>query len=99
MSEHIASKGFYVVIFAALMVLTGMTVVVTYLDLGPANLAVAMGIAVTKATLVVLFFMHVWWSDRLVKVTVATSVVFLLFLFSFTLADYFSRGLLGVAGR
>jgi len=54
---------------------------------------------VTKATLVVLFFMHVFWSDRLIKVTVVTSLVFLVILFAFTLNDYLGRGALGVAGR
>jgi cytochrome c oxidase subunit 4 len=99
MSDHIASKGLYYAIFVALLVLTAMTVVVTYVDMGEANLFVAMGIAVAKATLVVLFFMHVFWSDRLVKVTVVTSLVFLLILFGFTLNDYLGRGALGVAGR
>ncbi|MBP1605264.1 MAG: caa(3)-type oxidase, subunit [Acidobacteria bacterium] len=99
MSDHVASRGLYVAIFLALMVLTAMTVAVTYIDMGNANLFVAMGIAVTKATLVVLFFMHVFWSDRLIKVTVVTSLVFLVILFAFTLNDYLGRGALGVAGR
>lgn len=99
MSGHIAPKSLYYWIFFALIGLTVLTVLVTYVDLGQANLLVAMGIAVAKATLVVLFFMHVWWSERLVKVTVITSLGFLAILFAFSLADYFTRGLLHVAGK
>ena len=99
MSAHIAPKSLYVTIFVALMVLTGLTVGVTYVDLGEANLFVALGIAVTKATLVVLFFMHVYWSPRLVHVTVMTALAFLGILAVFAAGDYLTRGLLGVAGK
>jgi cytochrome c oxidase subunit 4 len=99
MSAHIAPVRLYLVIFGALIVLTLLTVGVTYVDLGPANLFVALGIAVTKATLVVLYFMHVRWSERLVPVTVMTSLGFLVILAAFSLADYLTRGILGVAGR
>ena len=58
-----------------------------------------MGIAVFKASLVILYFMHVRWSPKLVQVTVVTSFLFFGILVAFTLGDYFSRGLLGVAGR
>jgi cytochrome c oxidase subunit 4 len=96
--HHITSRGIYVAVFLALLVLTGLTVGVTYIDLGEANLFVALGIAVTKATLVVLFFMGLRWSSRLVHVTVMTAIVFLGLLFG-TFADYLTRGLLGVPGR
>ena len=98
-THHIASKGLYYTIFLALMVLTALTVGVTYVDLGQANLLVAMGIAVLKATLVVLYFMHVRWSPKLVQVTFVTSFLFFGILVAFTLGDYFSRGQLGVVGR
>jgi cytochrome c oxidase subunit 4 len=99
MSAHIAPKSLYYTIFLALLVLTGLTVGVTYVDLGEANLLVALGIAVTKATLVGLFFMHLKWSSRLTHVTVIAAFVFLAFLAMFTFGDYLSRGWLGVAGR
>jgi cytochrome c oxidase subunit 4 len=99
MSAHIASKSLYYTIFLALLVLTGLTVGVTYVDLGEANLLVALGIALTKATLVGLFFMHLRWSNRLVHVTVMTAFVFLAILAIFTFGDYLSRGWLGVAGK
>jgi cytochrome c oxidase subunit 4 len=99
MSAHIAPKRLYYTIFTALMVLTGGTVAVTYVDLGQANLLVAMGIAILKAVLVVLYFMHVRWSSRLIHVTVMSGFVFMAILFVFTLSDYLTRGMLGVAGK
>lgn len=98
-TPHIAPKGLYYAIFCALMVLTAGTVAVTYVDLGGANLLVAMGIAVFKATLVILYFMHVRWSPKLVQVTVVTSLAFFAILAAFTFNDYLTRGMLGVAGR
>jgi cytochrome c oxidase subunit 4 len=97
--SHIASKGSYFAIFAALMVLTLVTVGVTYIDLGALNLFTALAIAVTKATLVVLFFMHAKYSERLVHVTILSALSFLAIMAAFSLADYFTRGILGVAGR
>lgn len=96
---HIAPKSLYFSIFAALIVLTGVTVGITYVDLGELNLIVAMGIACTKALLVVVFFMHMRWSPRLTHVTAITAIAFLVILFAFTLSDYFSRGALGELGR
>jgi cytochrome c oxidase subunit 4 len=89
----------YFTIFGALMVLTAVTVGVTYLDFGAANLPIAMAIAVTKASLVVLFFMHARWSERLVQVTVLTALAFFAILVAFTLQDYATRDILGVSGR
>ena len=99
MSAHIAPKSLYYTIFLALLGLTGLTVGVTYVDLGQANLLVALAIACTKAALVVLFFMHMRWSSRLVHVTGITALVFLAILAVFTFGDYLSRGWLGVAGK
>lgn len=97
--SHIASKGSYFAIFAALMVLTVLTVAVTYVDLGPFNLIAALAIAVVKASLVVLFFMHARYSERLVKVTIVSALGFFAILAAFTMGDYLTRGLLGVAGK
>jgi cytochrome c oxidase subunit 4 len=99
MSAHIASKSLYYTIFLALLALTGLTVGVTYVDLGQANLFVALAIALTKATLVGLFFMHLRWSSRLVHVAVIAAFAFLAILAMFTFGDYVSRGWLGVAGK
>ena len=64
---HVTPLGVYLAIFATLMVLTGVTVVVAYVDLGQANIFIALGIAGFKATLVVLYFMHVAHASRLTK--------------------------------
>jgi cytochrome c oxidase subunit 4 len=96
---HIASIGQYGAIFAALMVLSYVTVAVSKIDFGVFNLFVAMAIAVTKATLVVLFFMHLWWSPKLNKLTFATAFVFFGILVAFTMSDYLGRGVFGVLGK
>ena len=91
MSEHKPSIRPYILVFVALMVLTAATVLVASFDLGAANDIVALVIAVTKATLVVLFFMHVKYSTRLTKLTVIGSVLWLAFLIGVTMMDYASR--------
>ncbi len=97
MSDHeqVTGVGAYVVVFLALMVLTSLTVGAAFVDLGPFNDVVALAIAFTKATLVVLIFMHVRHASRLTKITVVAGFLWLLILFGITLTDYFSRGFLG----
>ena len=91
MSEHVVSRKVYFAIFGALMVLTGVTVSVANLDLGRWNAVVALSIAVIKATLVVLYFMHVRYSSKLTWVFVCAGVIWLIILFAFTLSDYLTR--------
>jgi cytochrome c oxidase subunit IV len=91
--SHIAPKSMYYTIFGILMVLTVVTVFAAFNDLGILNFPVAIGIAITKATLVILFFMHAKYSSRLTKLFVGMSFFFLIILFSLTLTDYLSRGL------
>lgn len=93
MSGHIAAKTTYVAIFASLMVLTGVTVAVAFINLGALNFPVALGIAIIKATLVVLFFMHLKYSSKLTKMVVGLAIFFLGIMFALTLTDYLSRGL------
>jgi cytochrome c oxidase subunit 4 len=80
------------VIFAALMVGTALTVWIAYYDLGRWNAIVALSIAVFKATLVVLYFMHVRYSSKLTWVFVGAGIIWLIILFAFTLSDYMTRG-------
>ena len=94
--HHGPTLGIYWAVFLSLMFFTGLTVWVAYVDLGPFNDLVAMAIACTKATIVVLFFMHVKYASRLTWLLAGSGVLFLLILFAFTLADYFSRGWLGI---
>jgi cytochrome c oxidase subunit 4 len=89
--HHVVSVKAYVAVFAALMVLTFVTVWAAGQDFGAYNTAVAVGIAVTKATLVVLIFMHVKWGTKLTQLYVVTGVVFLLILIAITMSDYVSR--------
>jgi cytochrome c oxidase subunit 4 len=91
MSEHIVPRRTYYLIFAALMAFTAITVGVAFLDLGPMNAVVALTIACTKATLVVLFFMHVKYSTRLTWAVVAGSVFWLGILLTLTMSDYLTR--------
>ena len=84
----------YFLIFLALMVGTALTVGAAFIDLGPFNDAVALTIAVIKATLVVLFFMHVRHSARMTKLSIVAGFLWLAILIGLTLADYFSRGFL-----
>ena len=97
--SHVAPKSQLFAVFAALMVLTVATVLVSRVSLGYLNLPVAMAVAVTKALLVILIFMEVKYSPRLVQVTAAVGFLFLGIMILYTMTDYLSRNLLGVAGR
>ena len=91
MSEHVVPKRVYYLIFVALMVGTAITVGVAFVDLGPLNAVAALAIAVAKATLVVLYFMHVRYSTRLTWAVVAGSVFWLGILLALTFSDYLTR--------
>ena len=92
MAGHISPKSNYFVIFGALMVCTMLTVIAAFINLGDLNFPVALVIAVFKATLVILFFMHVKYSSRMVKLVVGVAFFFLGVLLTLTLTDYLSRG-------
>jgi cytochrome c oxidase subunit 4 len=92
--QHVTGIGAYVAVFLAMMAFTALTVWAAFTDLGPLNDLVAMAIAFTKATLVVLVFMHVRHASRMVKITVVAGFLWLAILFGITLTDYFSRGFL-----
>ena len=89
----------YFGVFAALMVLTALTVWVAFQDFGALNNVIAIGIAVIKSTLVVLFFMHVIHSTPLTKITLVSSVLFFLILIAFVFGDVWTRGMLNIADR
>jgi cytochrome c oxidase subunit IV len=91
MSGHISPIRIYIAIFLTLMVLTTVTIAVAYINLGPWNKIVALGIASFKATLVVLYFMHVKYASRLTKLIVVSGLFFLMILLSLTMVDYGSR--------
>ncbi len=96
MSEHeehtTHSQGFYLAIGIALLVLTATTVGAAFVNLGPFNPVIALLIATIKATLVVLFFMHVKGaSEKLTGAVVVSGFFFLAILLSLSLADYMTR--------
>jgi cytochrome c oxidase subunit 4 len=92
MSEHIVPVRIYVTVFVVLLVLTATTTAVSAIDLGPWNTVVALAIAVVKATLVVLFFMHVKYSPRLIGVVIAGGLFWLAILLAMTFSDFATRG-------
>ena len=96
--SHISPKSTYFAIFGALMALTALTVYVAFQHLGWLNFPVAITIALFKASLVVLFFMHVKYSPRLIGLVAAAALLWLAIMVFITLSDYWTRGLLGTPG-
>ncbi len=90
-THHVTGLPVYFGIFIALTVFTIATVWVSRIDLGALNTPIALAIAVIKATLVILFFMHVIHSTRLTWVVILASLFWLALLFVLTLADYLTR--------
>jgi len=94
MSAHISSKGLYVAVWVALMILTVVTAAVSRVDLGWASTPVALAIATTKGLLVVLFFMGVKYvSQKMTIVAIVSGVFFLGLLLLLSMADYGTRAL------
>lgn len=89
--HHIVSPIQYTMVFAALLIGTALTVVAAYLNMGVLNPVIALGIACTKAVIVILFFMHVKYQSNLIKMTVASGFFTFLVLIVMTLSDYISR--------
>ena len=97
MSEHIVPVRVYITIFAVLLIGTALTVVAAFVDFPwRFNTIVALTIATIKATFVVLYFMHVRYSSRLVWMIVTSALFWMAIMFSLTLADYWTRGWLPV---
>jgi len=91
MLDHIVPTRVYYTIFAVLMLCTGLTVAIAFVDLGPFNIVVALVIAVFKAALVILFFMHVKYGSRLTWAVVVGSAFWLAILLVLTFSDYLTR--------
>ena len=94
MSEHIVYPRVYITIFLVFMVGTGLTVLAAFRDFpGPLNAVVALTIAVVKATFVVLYFMHVRYSQRLIWLVIGSALFWLAIMFALTISDYWTRRL------
>jgi cytochrome c oxidase subunit IV len=90
-TEHIVPPTTYMIIIFTLLCLTLATAAVAYVNLGPLNIVVALAIATTKATLVVLFFMHAKYSPKRTKLVIMAGIFWLTILLFMTLSDYASR--------
>jgi len=91
-SQHVVPVRVYVAVFATLLVMTAATTVISSIDLGPWNTVVALGIAVFKAALVVLFFMHAKYSPRVTHMAILAGLFWLALLLLITFSDFASRG-------
>ena len=91
MQGHVVPKRIYFMIFGSLLAMTALTTGVAYVDLGQWNTVVALLIACCKATLVILFFMHLRWSPRLMRIVVLSAILWLAILISLTTTDFFTR--------
>ena len=91
-AAHVAPKSMYYMVFGALILGTILTVAASKVDMGPLNNIVMLAIACTKASLVILFFMHVRWSSRLTWIVAMSGFFWLLILFGVGMSDYMSRG-------
>ena len=98
MSEHIVSVRVYITIFLVLLLGTALTVLAAFMDFRwKFNTIIALTIATVKATFVVLYFMHVRYSSRLIWVVVASALFWMAILFAFTFSDYLTRHVLSTS--
>ena len=89
--HHIVQPGTYIAVYITLLVFTGVTVAAAFVDLHIFNPIIAVAIACIKAVIVILFFMHVIFQSKLIKMTVAAGFFTFLILITMTLTDYISR--------
>ncbi len=99
--HHVVPKSVYFAVFFTLIALTWVTAWISTKDLGSSslNVAVALSIAVFKASLVVMFFMHVKYGTKLTKMIVCIGIVWLLMLLFIAMMDIWTRTWMGVPGR
>jgi cytochrome c oxidase subunit 4 len=97
--QQIDSVKTYIGVLAALLSLTVLTTLAAYIDLGVFSIVTALAIAVSKALLVALFFMHLRHSNKLTNLVVAGGLMWLGILLVLTLTDFTTRGWLGTPGK
>jgi len=85
--QHLMPYRILGLVLAALLVLTGVTVGVSYINLGWLNVPVTLAIACAKVSLVLLFFMHLKYEGRAIKISFISTIVFLAIMISFTFWD------------
>lgn len=89
--HHIVTPKVYAIVFVTLLFFTWLTVKAAFVNLGILNPVIALAIASTKAVVVILFFMHVKFQSKLIKMTVGAGFFTFLVLITMTLSDYISR--------
>jgi cytochrome c oxidase subunit IV len=99
MKHHIASIQTNVTIFVLLLLLLLGTVGAAYLPLGSLHFPVAMSVAIAKAVLIVLYFMHMKYSHRLTAVIFTASFLWLAIMIALTVSDYLSRDWIKIPGK
>src|SRR3954470_23576757 len=97
--HHIVPKRVYFLVFATLIAMTWVTAWISTVDLGRLNIFVALSIAIFKASLVILFFMHVKYGTRLTKMIVLAGIYWLILLLFIAMLDLWTRNWMGVPGR
>jgi len=85
--QHLMPYRTLGLVLAALLVLTGVTVGVSYIDMGWLNVPVTLAIASAKVSLVLLFFMHLKYEGKAIKISFISTIVFLAIMISFTFWD------------
>lgn len=97
--HHTVSVTTNIVVFAALMILLAITIWAAVHDLGALNTPIALVIAACKTALIMLYFMHIRFSNRLVWIFAAAAFLWLSILIALSLSDYLTRGWLGIYGK
>ena len=92
MPDKVVSWVVYLVVFLGLLALTALTYLVSCIDLSRWNLVIALAIAVSKAVLVCLFFMHAFYSSRLTRIIIVSGLFWLAIMIVLSLGDYLTRG-------
>jgi len=98
-APHVDSVKTYGFVFLGLIVATVLTTAVAFVDLGAFSVVAALAIAVVKMLLVALFFMHVRHSDKMTRIVLFSGLLWLGIMIFFTLADFTTRGVVGIPGR
>jgi cytochrome c oxidase subunit 4 len=98
-APHVDSVKTYGLVFFGLIVATVLTTAVAFVDLGAFSVVAALAIAVVKMLLVALFFMHVRHSDKMTRIVLFSGLLWLGIMIFFTLADFTTRGVVGIPGR
>ncbi|MCB9475354.1 MAG: cytochrome C oxidase subunit IV family protein [Deltaproteobacteria bacterium] len=92
--HHVLPYTVYFAVYGSLLVLTGITVLVSFAGLGKWSIPVAMAVAVVKASLVVGYFMHLKYDDRLNSLILVVTLLFILIFFAMTFSDMRTRGMI-----